>query len=235
MDSFIPPSQACEALENTAATVVQDTESEETDKKEESPEKVIVRQSTEVIGSESSSAKVGVHCVREDEEINHNKPADTVLEDQALPEEVDNDIDMAVKDQSRESPSGPSLKDECQDVHIACKNQIQDIDQENKLSAEEEIKGDGANRYLVEAASATKEGIAELQLDATENVIKNVESKEHENNIGDRFETGCVFVEFKRIEAASMAAHCLHGRPFDDRVVSVEYVPLDLYKARFPK
>lgn len=49
------------------------------------------------------------------------------------------------------------------------------------------------------------------------------------------FEVGCVLVEFKRVEAACMAAHCLHERLFDDRIVTVEYVDPDLYHKKFPK
>lgn len=68
-------------------------------------------------------------------------------------------------------------------------------------------------------------------LGATENVVKN----ENFCDTGTVFEVGCVLVEFRRPEASCMAAHCLHGRVFDDRVVTVEYVPLDAYRARFPK
>lgn len=49
------------------------------------------------------------------------------------------------------------------------------------------------------------------------------------------FEVGCVLVEFRRTEASCMAAHCLHGRTFDGRIVAVEYVPLKAYLERFPK
>lgn len=49
------------------------------------------------------------------------------------------------------------------------------------------------------------------------------------------FEVGCVLVEFRRTEASCMAAHCLHGRTFDGRIVAVEYVPLKVYQERFPK
>ncbi|KAJ8433353.1 hypothetical protein Cgig2_020433 [Carnegiea gigantea] len=68
-------------------------------------------------------------------------------------------------------------------------------------------------------------------LGATENVVKN----ENVWDTGTVFEVGCVLVEFRRPEASCMAAHCLQGRVFDDRVVTVEYVPLDAYRARFPK
>ncbi|KAI4373890.1 hypothetical protein MLD38_011952 [Melastoma candidum] len=47
------------------------------------------------------------------------------------------------------------------------------------------------------------------------------------------FEQGCVLVEYKRTESSREAAHCLHGRLFDDRTVNVEYVPEDLYVAKF--
>ncbi|KAF2285530.1 hypothetical protein GH714_005330 [Hevea brasiliensis] len=59
--------------------------------------------------------------------------------------------------------------------------------------------------------------------------------KEESCDLGHIFEPGCVFVEFGRTEASCMAAHCLHGRSFDNRTVTVGYVPLDVYQARFPK
>ncbi|OMO95264.1 hypothetical protein CCACVL1_05456 [Corchorus capsularis] len=55
------------------------------------------------------------------------------------------------------------------------------------------------------------------------------------NNLQKIFEPGCVFVEYRRVEASCMAAHCLHGRLFDDRTVTVEYIDPDLYRVKFPK
>lgn len=49
------------------------------------------------------------------------------------------------------------------------------------------------------------------------------------------FEMGCVFIEFGRTEAACATTHCLHGRVFNAKTVSVEYVSLDHYKSRFSK
>ncbi|KAL7105551.1 hypothetical protein ACP275_07G051700 [Erythranthe tilingii] len=49
----------------------------------------------------------------------------------------------------------------------------------------------------------------------------------------DLFEPGSVFVEYRRAEAACMAAHYLNGRIFDGRVVTVGYVDHDLYLTRF--
>ncbi|CBI23686.3 unnamed protein product, partial [Vitis vinifera] len=54
-------------------------------------------------------------------------------------------------------------------------------------------------------------------------------------DLDDMFEVGCVLVEYGRTEASCMAAHCLHGRYFDDRVVVVGYVALDLYRMKFPR
>ncbi|VFR01537.1 unnamed protein product [Cuscuta campestris] len=62
---------------------------------------------------------------------------------------------------------------------------------------------------------------------------ENEEAKESETNLDQIFEPGCVLIEYRRAEASSMAAHCLHGRLFDDRTVSVEYVSLDLYRKKF--
>ncbi|KAL1562153.1 hypothetical protein AAHA92_04761 [Salvia divinorum] len=52
-------------------------------------------------------------------------------------------------------------------------------------------------------------------------------------DLGHIFEPGSVILEYRRLEAACMAAHCLHGRTFDGRVVTVEYVGHDLYQMRF--
>ncbi|XP_028759502.1 uncharacterized protein LOC114718368 [Neltuma alba] len=62
------------------------------------------------------------------------------------------------------------------------------------------------------------------------------EVKNNKDEVADHiFEPGCVFVEFRRTEACCKAAYCLHGRFFDGRMVTVEYVALSLYKARFTK
>ena len=44
-----------------------------------------------------------------------------------------------------------------------------------------------------------------------------------------------VFVEFARVETATAAAHALHRRAFDGRVVSVGYFSVDEYRAAFGK
>ncbi|XP_031396798.1 uncharacterized protein LOC116207840 isoform X2 [Punica granatum] len=60
------------------------------------------------------------------------------------------------------------------------------------------------------------------------------ESEELDFELWRTFELGSVFVEYKRTEGSCIAAHALHGRIFDERVVMVEYVPLEHYLAKFP-
>lgn len=55
--------------------------------------------------------------------------------------------------------------------------------------------------------------------------------KDNLSDLNINFEVGCVLMEYKRREASSMAAHCLHGRV----TVTVEYVANDVYCSRFCK
>lgn len=59
------------------------------------------------------------------------------------------------------------------------------------------------------------------------------EDEDESNNIA--FEPGSVLVEYARTEACRLAAHCLHRRLFDGRMVTVQYIALSLYRARFTK
>ncbi|KAL5542319.1 hypothetical protein UlMin_010029 [Ulmus minor] len=84
---------------------------------------------------------------------------------------------------------------------------------------------------VMEKGSNNKRTSAEL----VDRAIKKGGVKKEDSDLGSIFEMGCVFVEFGRTEESCTAAHCLHGRFFDDRIVTVEYVSLDHYRARFPK
>ncbi|KAH0889433.1 hypothetical protein HID58_051862 [Brassica napus] len=57
---------------------------------------------------------------------------------------------------------------------------------------------------------------------------------EEEQDPEDVFEPGCIFIEYGRPEATRVAAHSLHGRLYDSRIVKAEYVSKELYKIRFP-
>ncbi|KAG7573483.1 RNA recognition motif domain [Arabidopsis suecica] len=58
--------------------------------------------------------------------------------------------------------------------------------------------------------------------------------EEQEQDPEDVFEPGCIFIEYGRPEATCDAAHSLHGRLYDNRIVKAEYVSKELYQIRFP-
>ncbi|GLT76882.1 hypothetical protein SLA2020_485160 [Shorea laevis] len=78
---------------------------------------------------------------------------------------------------------------------------------------------------------AVSAGSIEVESDA----IEKDNYKEKESYLQHIFEPGCVFVEYRRTESSCMAAHCLQGRSFDDRIVTVEYVDPEIYHQKFPK
>lgn len=100
---------------------------------------------------------------------------------------------------------------------------------ENKFLYKQEKNGK-ENSMLHRPSSDLNHSLSE-GLDGTENDGKKGLESDHWNV----FEPGCVLVEFRRTEASCMAAHCLHGRLFDEHVVTVGYVDLNSYRNRFPK
>jgi len=105
---------------------------------------------------------------------------------------------------------------------------LEHLEINNESPVKEAIKSEEDNGNADGASEP--EFSSKEELDAPEEL-----EKKEEISITEAFDPGCVLVEFRRAEAASMAAHCLHGRLFDDRIVTVEYVPLDLYQAKFVK
>lgn len=99
-------------------------------------------------------------------------------------------------------PSSEALKSE---VHIA-----------KLLSSEEELK-------------TGKKNSADVDVDRIDRKQSDASGETHDRkdafvDPGHIVEPGSVIVEYRRLEAACIAAHCLHGRTFDGRVVTVEYV-----------
>lgn len=119
---------------------------------------------------------------------------------------------------------------ECHDEKAADIIQAKDISLESKLMVEDQSTLREADDKLQEV-SAGLDGIVSTESVATDRG----ENEEHDCDLEHVFEPGCVFVEYGRTEASCVAAHCLHGRHFDDQIVTVEYVALDLYRVRFPK
>ncbi|KAK4798950.1 hypothetical protein SAY86_024315 [Trapa natans] len=99
-------------------------------------------------------------------------------------------------------------------------SQIEDVDDTLECAGNEELDS-------VEGKSSSRGATTDLGFS------ENEETKESDSELRHIFELGSVFVEYKRTEGSCNAAHALHGRLFDERAVMVEFVPLELYQARF--
>ncbi|KAG5560414.1 hypothetical protein RHGRI_003657 [Rhododendron griersonianum] len=151
------------------------------------------------------------------------KLQDDILEDELCnPSQIDGKVDLESKDQM-----------EC------CDNKVDDTIQttDAKVADVENESTDRDKLESVEANGHLQESLAEMDLSER---MDTDGAEKGENGVcvfglEDVFEPGCVLVEYKRTEAASMAAHCLHGRVFNNRSVAVGYVDYEMYKSRFPK
>lgn len=214
--------------------------SDETNEKRDSLE-VTDHQSTENNELEFHIDSKEVEEAGKGNDVKDNMPAGGTMMDE--PSQLCRlDTDMAVEDQARDSTSEivsqevpaqvNTLKDElcCHDDKVTCNIQLEHMGEENKSSAKEDLNLEEVNRNLAEAFAGVSR-VMGMQSDA----IENGDNENQDPNQGHIFEPGCVFVEYRRAEASCMAAHSFHRRLFDDRIVTVEYVPLDLYRARFSK
>ncbi|KAG8369893.1 hypothetical protein BUALT_Bualt14G0060800 [Buddleja alternifolia] len=135
---------------------------------------------------------------------------------------LSDDENISIKDPSSLEKSG-GFTDELAKQQNASANELEINDNiAGSISAEVENKLDENDAKSVELDSEEKK---ELDEKCDKNDIS--------ADLDEVFEAGSVFVEYRRAEAACMAAHCLHGRSFDGRVVSVGYVGHDIYCTRF--
>lgn len=167
--------------------------------------------------------------------------ADNLKEDSSCQTGLDSDIPVEVlgcenvSKVSEEFPTQPNnLKEpsECADDKVADTVLTDDVSTGNKLMAEEQSSPFKEADSEKQDSSGGLDGGVERETQAMQ---KGDDTKEYDCDLGSIFEVGCVFVEFGRTEASCMAAHCLHGRLYDDRIVTVEYIALDHYRKRFPK
>uniref|UniRef100_A0A5B6ZS78 RRM domain-containing protein n=1 Tax=Davidia involucrata TaxID=16924 RepID=A0A5B6ZS78_DAVIN len=190
----------------------------------------------------SSSAK-------EPEEVNKAAESNTICDDKLIDNLIRNEMclpapadkDLAVEDPtchensnaiSQELPNQlNTMVDQVESHNDKIANIIQtgDFEMENTSMVKEELKSE-VNGGL-EAAFAGLDCGVRIESDSHEKV----ENKEQFSDPRDVFEPGCILVEYQRTEASCMAAHCLHGRLFDNRIVTVGYVSHDIYQARFLK
>lgn len=191
------------------------------------------------------------------------KLQDDIMEEELCnPSQIDGKVDLELKDQvdleSKDQMDGKvdlefkdqvdlQSKDQMDDkVDLQSKDQIECCDSkvddtiqttDAKVADVENESADREKLESVEANGCLQESLAEMDLSERMDMDAAEKGENGECFFGleDVFEPGCVLVEYKRTEAASMAAHCLHGRVFDNRSVAVGYVDYEIYKARFPK
>ncbi|KAL3507599.1 hypothetical protein ACH5RR_032981 [Cinchona calisaya] len=188
-------------------------------------------------------SKVPFSCFNEpDDKINvghpDHKPIDNVPEDDTREPNFDCRDPTAIGAASQEIPNSTSAEP-TDDLNTSTGQLVRN----NSISdaCPVGVYGMGSEVNIVEGSmleedigrsSASKpDSCGKTKLD----VLEKDENEEEIPNLCDIFKAGCVIVEFKRAEASCMAAHCLHERLFDDRIVTVEYVDPDLYHKRFPK
>lgn len=172
--------------------------------------------------------------------VKDNRPASGSMGDE--PSQLcELDTDMAVEYQAHDSTSEivsqgvptqvNTLKDEpcAHDDKVTCNIQLEHMSEENKSSAKEDLNLEEVNGNSEAFTGASNE------MGMQSSAVENGDNENQDPNQGHIFEPGCVFVEYMRAEASCMAAHSLHRRLFDDRIVAVEYIPLNLYRARFSK
>lgn len=172
--------------------------------------------------------------------VKDNRPASGTMGDE--PSQLcELDTDMAVEYQAHDSTSEivsqgvptqvNTLKDSpcAHDDKVTCNIQLEHMSEENKSSAKEDLNLEEVNGNSEAFTGASNE------MGMQSSAVENGDNENQDPNQGHIFEPGCVFVEYRRAEASCMAAQSLHRRLFDDRIVAVEYIPLNLYRARFSK
>ncbi|KAL6970593.1 hypothetical protein U1Q18_030289 [Sarracenia purpurea var. burkii] len=163
--------------------------------------------------------------------MRHNTPTDEVKEDEMC-NLTRSDSKMAIDDPTSEDCSmaleEPNHSFESKDQIECCDGEVDDTIQTTDTETE---------HRSMEANGELPDALAEMGCGArtVSDALDKGEYGEGIIGLEDVFEPGCVLVEYRRMEAACMAAHSLHGRLFDNRMVTVGYVDSNIYKARFPK
>ncbi|KAL8048228.1 hypothetical protein ABFS82_07G050200 [Erythranthe guttata] len=201
-------------------------------------------------GASTDACDLGDSIIDGVEEFDRSEPLETPKESEdsgsgnspmedELCKPPSNSEDISMEDPPNQENSG-GLTEEYVDQQNAS---VLDSESNEKVSGS--ISIDKENIPLTDKELESEENHAkatspeeELKLEA--NNAKKATSFESEGDKEDfhiefegLFEPGSVFVEYRRAEAACMAAHYLNGRIFDGRVVTVGYVDHDLYLTRF--
>lgn len=162
--------------------------------------------------------------------LGFDKPADDLVEDKSCQiGQLDKDTEIQgsddlSKEDSEELTNLPNSRKDASE----CNDKTSEVTRIQN-SMPEEVDGENQDTFAgtVDNVGTETDSILESETKEQHN------GKESDFDLGSIFEPGSVFVEFGRTEASWMAAHCLHGRVFEDRIVTVEYVASDHYRAHF--
>ncbi|XP_057430318.1 uncharacterized protein LOC130723334 [Lotus japonicus] len=165
--------------------------------------------------------------------INVDKNADDIFDNASCQKE------QLVSDKTVENAGHESIQSsiiqECPD-HLDTPNDVPELHEmvANDIDVDIENKMEGGNMNLKNTVCPLQEVSSERH-NSSELVGSRKGIDKEDDICGHVFEPGSVLVEYGRAEACRLAAHCLHGRLFDGRMVTVEYIAQSLYRARFTK
>ncbi|XP_021291079.1 uncharacterized protein LOC110421739 [Herrania umbratica] len=162
------------------------------------------------------------------EEVDGKLPEGCPNTEVAVEDPASKSVLISISQEIPRMPKTPKEEQDSQCDKVADNIQIEVINVEKKLVPKEDLELKEVDGKFPEAVDVSA-GSVRIESDTIE------KDENRENNLQQMFEPGCVFVEYRRIEASCMAAHCIHGRLFDDRIVTVEYIDPDLYGVKFPK
>ncbi|KAL3030984.1 hypothetical protein AAZX31_02G003800 [Glycine max] len=152
-------------------------------------------------------------------EIHDNKEMEEDKVDEGSSVNVDKSAEVFDDKSCREHLVDDTAVEDAEDKNIPCSIIQECLGQQDTL--------DDGPEFL-----DMMEGFSEW--DTSAELVGPQKSIDTEDDIyGHVFTPGSVLVEYGRAEACCSAAHCLHGRFFDGRMVTVEYVALSLYRTRF--
>lgn len=199
------------------------------------PEKAACAMSNEASGVEFYYDKeLGEDQVNDrSSSINVDKNADDIFDNASCQKE------QLVSDKTVENAGHESIQSsiiqECPD-HQDTPNDVPELHEmvANDIDVDIENKMEGGNMNLKNTVCPLQEVSSEHH-NSSELVGSRKGIDKEDDICGHVFEPGSVLVEYGRAEACRLAAHCLHGRLFDGRMVTVEYIAQSLYRARFTK
>lgn len=175
--------------------------------------------------------------------VNVDKNADKVSDNTPCQEHIVSDT--AVKDAGNKSIQGsPERQDTTIDDPDLQENTVandNDVDIEDKIGDDNMDSNDvDIEDKIMDGNMVSKNTVCPFQKgfsgDTSSELVGPRKDINEEDDICNHvFEPGSVLVEYARTEACCLAAHCLHGRFFDGKKATIEYVPLSLYRARFTK